>query len=176
MCYTRGEGSYVEGLNVDPIPFNPQPCVAGGLHFSECPEMWAPYYVDPLIADVEVPLYAKVSWWEKKSKANKLLLSNIRPVKKYLRGKSDSFLRKWLRASPSNIKYMRKSPVLCKYALSKCRLACEVKNVVFHCPNTSSFRMKVVQHPCASYILDFISLSERTPALLAAYTKVHGGK
>lgn len=81
--------TYKEGLNVDVLPFNPHgECQQGGLYFTTAAfvgEWMKPDW--PLIADVTIPADAQV-YPEKcgtKWKADRLVLSNIRPLHQYLK-------------------------------------------------------------------------------------------
>lgn len=73
---------YAEGLNVDILPFNPiADCGPGGLYF--CEEAHFMSWLDArhtLVADVEIPDDAQVSHMNNKSKADKIILKNIRPI------------------------------------------------------------------------------------------------
>jgi hypothetical protein len=80
--------TYEEGLNVDPLPFNPSgSCLPGGLYYTSLEHL--PKWMDPswpLIADVTLPadtlVYAEpcgTKW-----KANQLVLSNIRLLREFL--------------------------------------------------------------------------------------------
>ena len=73
---------YKIGLNIDTIPFNPKgECQSGGLYFCKYSDIYL--YLDngTLIADVEIPEDAIVYHEKnKKSKANKLIIKNIRPI------------------------------------------------------------------------------------------------
>ena len=76
--------TYFEGENVDKIPFNPTgTCKPGGMYFTDY--LNVPLYVNygKLIADVTLPDDAKVYVETNKFKADKIIISNIRPLEKF---------------------------------------------------------------------------------------------
>lgn len=76
---------YKEGLNVDTIPFSPTgECKAGGLYFTTEEFILENINLGNLIADVEIPEDAVVYEEKEKSKANKLILKNIRPIEEFI--------------------------------------------------------------------------------------------
>jgi hypothetical protein len=80
--------TYHEGLNVDPLPFEPSgECKPGGLYYTDLEHIPRWYRIEwPLIADVTLPDGARVyaepdgTKW----KADRLVLSNIRPLSEML--------------------------------------------------------------------------------------------
>lgn len=82
---THHNFQYKEGLNVDTLPFNPKgECTSGGLYYTDKPNVinWALSLDCSLIADVTIPEDAKVykEICGTKWKADRLILSNIRPI------------------------------------------------------------------------------------------------
>jgi hypothetical protein len=87
LCHN--DVTYQEGLNVDPVPFDPSgDCKPGGLYYTDfehiprwCFARW------PLIADVSVPDDARVyaEPCGTKWKADRIELSNIRPLSEFLK-------------------------------------------------------------------------------------------
>jgi hypothetical protein len=80
--------TYKEGLNVDHVPFNPcGSCRRGGLYYTSFEFLHQWYNVGdwPLIADVTVPDDARVykEPCGTKWKADRLVLSNIRPLRQF---------------------------------------------------------------------------------------------
>lgn len=72
---------YVEGLNKDHLQFNPiAECGPGGLYFCEEKDIRHWLSDHTLMADVEIPEDAQVSHMQAKSKADKIILKNIRPL------------------------------------------------------------------------------------------------
>jgi len=70
-----------EGLNEDVHPFNTnRECGQGGLYFCEESEINQWHTYGELVADVTLPADAKVCHYYYKSKANKVIISNIRSV------------------------------------------------------------------------------------------------
>ena len=77
--------TYFEGENVYKIPFNPTgTCKPGGMYFTDYLNI--PLYADTygtLIADVTFPEDAKIYVETNKFKADKIIISNIRPLEKF---------------------------------------------------------------------------------------------
>jgi len=72
---------YQEGLNIDHLPFNPSSeCSPGGLYFCEFKDVAIYFSYGSLIADVTLPDDARVYKEAYKYKADKIVLSNIRPI------------------------------------------------------------------------------------------------
>jgi hypothetical protein len=70
---------YKEGLNVDILPFNYDTiCGAGGLYFTTIEHVYKFLEYGPYIADVEIPEDAQVVHLNDKSKADKIIITNIR--------------------------------------------------------------------------------------------------
>jgi hypothetical protein len=87
LCHCNGF-IYQEGLNVDPLPFDPSgTCQPGGLYFTtlEYLPIWH-RTIWPLIADVTLPPDARVyaEPCGTKWKADRLVLSDIRPLSRFL--------------------------------------------------------------------------------------------
>ena len=70
---------FINGLNIDPIPFNPEgECSSGGFYFTEYNKIcyWLTYTKDlTYIAEVTIPDDAKVHIKDNKFKADKLILN-----------------------------------------------------------------------------------------------------
>ena len=77
---------YKEGLNIDTVPFNPKgDCEPGGLYFTDERYIFDYLHFENLIADVEIPPDAKVYKNKNKWKADRIILSNIRPVEEFIK-------------------------------------------------------------------------------------------
>jgi hypothetical protein len=99
--------TYKEGLNVDTVPFNPSgACQSGGLYFTtfEHVPRWKGINWT-LIADVTLPPGANVypEPCGTKWKADRLVLSNIRPFKSFLAALTEAQLLPWLHTYPLQI-------------------------------------------------------------------------
>jgi hypothetical protein len=91
---------YKEGLNIDHVPFNPNgSCERGGLYYTsyEWIGSWHRNHW-PLIANVTLPPDALVypEPCGTKWKADRLVLSNIRPIGDFLAEQSEQQLITWL--------------------------------------------------------------------------------
>jgi hypothetical protein len=72
---------YEEGLNADYVPFNPtEKCKRGGLYFCRPEDVFKYVGRGTKIAEVEVPIDARVHDEGDKLKANKIILKNIMPI------------------------------------------------------------------------------------------------
>jgi hypothetical protein len=106
--------TYKEGLNVDPVPFNPTgECEPGGLyftHFDYVPYWW--HRLEPLlyIAEVTVPDDARVyiEPCNTKLKADKFVLSNILTLKEFFDTLDERTLEWMVTAAPGLLAYVDK--------------------------------------------------------------------
>jgi hypothetical protein len=91
--------TYKEGLNVDHLPFRAYgDCEPGGLYYTDLEHIGCWFYWDTtLIADVTVPDDARVHPGPRgdKWKADRLVLSNIRPIGPFLAQQPEALLFKW---------------------------------------------------------------------------------
>ena len=80
---------YKEGLNIDTVPFNPKGnCEPGGLYYTDKENIFGFLLFGTLIADVHVPEDAQVYQSKHKWKADRIVLSNVRPVEEYIKSLS----------------------------------------------------------------------------------------
>ena len=70
---------YQEGLNIDTKEITPYKC-DNGLHFSDAKHILHFYNYGSIIAEVELPEDAVVYHFDNKSKADKIILKNLRPL------------------------------------------------------------------------------------------------
>jgi hypothetical protein len=106
--------TYEEGLNVDPLPFYPKgECQPGGLYFTHFD--YVAYWFGRLnyimyIADVTVPTDARVyiEPCGTKLKADKLELSNIRPLREFLNTLDEATLEIMVTTAPTLLQYINK--------------------------------------------------------------------
>ena len=70
---------YQEGLNIDTKKITPYKC-DNGLHFADAEDIFDFYSYGPIIAEVEIPEDAIVYHFDNKSKADKIILKNLRPL------------------------------------------------------------------------------------------------
>ena len=70
---------YQEGLNIDTNEITPYEC-DNGLYFADAKHILSFYDYGTVIAEVEVPKDAVVYHFDDKSKANKIILKNLRPL------------------------------------------------------------------------------------------------
>ena len=70
---------YQEGLNIDSKEITPYEC-DNGLHFADAKHILSFYDYGTVIAEVELPKDAVVYHFDDKSKANKIILKNLRPL------------------------------------------------------------------------------------------------
>jgi hypothetical protein len=98
---------YQEGLNIDHLPFNPSSqCSPGGLYFCEFNDVALYISYDFLIADVTLPDDARVYKEAFKYKADKIILSNIRPVQELTEWQDPSFQLAIVKKDVDAIKYI----------------------------------------------------------------------
>jgi hypothetical protein len=121
---------YKEGLNVDPLPFIPAgECRRGGLYFTAFEYLTKWYKSDwPLIADVTLPDGARV--YEEpcgtKWKADRLMLSNIRPLGDFLAELDEPTLWRMLKQDGMLLQHVRtQTDAMCMAAVQKNGLALE---------------------------------------------------
>jgi hypothetical protein len=106
--------TYEEGLNVDPVPFNPTgSCQPGGLyftHFDYIVYWWRSLDNCSHIAEVTVPPDARVyiEPCGMKLKADKIELSNIRPLGEFLDTLDEITLECMVKAAPGLLEYIQK--------------------------------------------------------------------
>jgi hypothetical protein len=103
--------TYKEGLNVDHLPFNPSGvCEPGGLYFTtlEYVPGWHSWHWS-LIADVTIPDDARVykEPGGTKWKADRIILSNIRPRDEFFRDLDEATVCKMLATSGGLLRYTR---------------------------------------------------------------------
>jgi hypothetical protein len=161
---------YQEGLNVDPVPFNPTgACEAGGLYYTDLEHIprWYTHHW-PLIADVTLPDDARVyaEPCGTKWKADRLMLSNIRPISEFLATFDEAALYHLLQKDCHMLKDMvNQTESLCMTAVYLCACTLQyVKNP------TDKMRMAAVQ-------LDGLSLQfvrEQTDAICLAAVQRDG--
>lgn len=117
---------YKEGLNVDHIRFDPTGfCKPGGLYYTSYEWIGRWYCREwPLIADVTLPPDALVypESCGTKWKADRLVLSNIRPLSDFLVEQSEQQLITWLqqviRNDSSLLQHIkRQTPAICRVAI-----------------------------------------------------------
>jgi len=97
----HGEVPYHEGINVDPLPWNPEVCCAGGLHFTTLNGIgrWASKYTH--VWDVEIPEgETRVALGRDKGKAHSLRMSRMRDLRELLWGETPEEQARLLRAHP----------------------------------------------------------------------------
>jgi hypothetical protein len=93
---------YKEGLNIDHIPFNTDAnCKSGGLYFTTIEHVYGFLLFGALIADVEIPTDAKVVHLPNKSKADKIIIKNIR------RWDTELDLEKIIKINSSHIQFIQ---------------------------------------------------------------------
>ena len=69
---------YQEGLNIDTKKITPYKC-DNGLHFADAEHILSFYDYGSVIAEVEIPNDATVYHFDDKSKADRIILKNLRP-------------------------------------------------------------------------------------------------
>jgi hypothetical protein len=90
----HNEFTYKEGLNIDHIPFNPTgTCKEGGLYFCEANDVHLYLNYGTLMADVEIPPGAQVYHGSNKLKADKIIITNIRPIEDHILWSDPDFCR-----------------------------------------------------------------------------------
>jgi hypothetical protein len=116
--------TYQEGWNVDPLPFDPSgDCKPGGLYYTtleHLPKWYDPKW--PLIADVALPQHARVyaEPCGTKWKADRLVLSNIRPLSEFLATLDEATLRQMLAQDGRMIKHVHnQTEALCIVAVQQ---------------------------------------------------------
>jgi hypothetical protein len=132
MCHYRF--TYHEGLNVDHVPFNPVgECLPGGLYFTtfeHLPQWHCSGW--PLIADVKVPDDAEVyaEPCGTKWKADKIVLSNIRPLTEFLATLDEDTTCKMLAKNGEMLERIEnQTEAMCLVALQRTGFALEfIKN------------------------------------------------
>jgi hypothetical protein len=122
--------TYQEGLNVDTVPFNPTgECKPGGLYFTTFEHVPKWYDEDwPLIADVTLPPEAHVyaEPCGTKWKADRLVLSNIRPLSKFLAGLDQTTLEQMLTKDGNMLEHVdNQTEALCLAAVRRMGWALE---------------------------------------------------
>ena len=70
---------YKNGLNIDPLPFNPSG-KGGGLYFCKTEDAYLFLHNGTMIADVEIPIDDRVHREGKELKADRIIISNIRII------------------------------------------------------------------------------------------------
>jgi len=111
--------TYKEGENVDTVPFDPSgSCQPGGLYFTDLLHFTKFDYIGKLVADVTLPKDARVyaegeegqrlfpSRSVYKWKADKIILSNIRPLTEIFAGMSDEKIWDILKQNKRAINYV----------------------------------------------------------------------
>jgi hypothetical protein len=157
--------TYQEGLNVDPVPFNPSgSCQPGGLYFTTlkhlpewCCHKW------PLIADVTLPPDARVykepcgSKW----KADKLELSNIRTMTDFFDTLDDATLHELVSQNSSLLSHVRhQTEALCMAAV-----VCNPYGLAYAQYQTEAVCLAAVRK--CGYVLDKVR-TQTDPVCLAA--------
>lgn len=116
---------YVEGFITDKVPFNPQQCMTGGIHYCQEEDIMSWMWLGEYVADVTVPQDAQVVCYGNKYKASAIVLSNIRHISDYMNKKypmnGDKYhpvILSWLYDDYRNIRYVKQqTPMLCKKLL-----------------------------------------------------------
>jgi hypothetical protein len=102
---------YKEGLNVDHVPFTAYgDCEPGGLYYTDFAHIGMWFNVDYVwIADVTVPADAHVHPGPRgdKWKADRIVLSNIRPLGPFLAQQTDDVLYQWLLNSADQVNFFK---------------------------------------------------------------------
>ena len=132
---------YIEGLNIDRIKFNHSTdCSRGGLYFTEFKHLLEYLHFGELIANVSIPHKTKIYKEKKKLKANKLIISNIRPISEFEMWKDIEFCKKAFLHNKENYKYLK------------------VKNVIFDefMVYQDPFNIQFVTNPSNELIMDAV--------------------
>ena len=116
---------YKEGPITDKVPFNPQQCVAGGIHYCQEEDIMEWFWLGEYVADVDVPSYAQTKCYGNKYKSSVIILSNIRHISDYMdkkyptiEGKYHPVILSWLDKDYRNIRYLKQqTPEICKKML-----------------------------------------------------------
>jgi hypothetical protein len=118
---------YKEGLNIDPVPFNPRgECEPGGLYYTDLKHL--PLWYEekwPMIADVTIPAGASVyaEPCGKKWKADRIELSNIRPLKEFLATLDDATLYEMVDKRPGLFVHVEnQTEAMCLMVVKQCPL------------------------------------------------------
>mgnify|MGYP000317113444 CR=1 FL=1 len=115
--------TYKEGLNVDVLPFDGSgSCKPGGLYFTDLENFLRYTNFGTLVADVTIPDDAKVypEPCRTKWKANKIILSRIRPIEDIFDNCEDSVILQLIQYEPVVIRYVRnQTEELCRVAIEK---------------------------------------------------------
>jgi hypothetical protein len=189
---------YKEGLNIDTKEFNPKGnCEPGGLYYTSyewigrwfCPE-W------PLIADVTLPPDARIypepcrTQW----KADRLVLSNIRPIGNFLAEQSEAQLIFWLqpctRSDASLLQHIRhQTPAICWAAVELDPYAIrwmheQTDDVCIHAVARNCFSLEFVKNQTPEIIalamdrapgaFSYVRPEQRTPELCLRAVQLHG--
>jgi hypothetical protein len=142
--------TYKEGLNVDHVPFNPNgDCEPGGLYYTTFEHLPRWYSFNwPLIADVTIPADARVyaEPCGMKWKADKLVLSNIRPLHDFLKTLDEATVCGMLVQNGEMIKHVEnQTEAMCMAAVQQDGYAlCCVEN-----QTETICRAAVARHPGA---------------------------
>lgn len=119
---THHDFQYKEGWNVLDRPFCPDEWSPDGLYFSEGDDVWTWVHLyDDIywIADVTFSDDAEVVRFEEKLKADRIFLSNIRPIAEFLRDPAEQY--KAVAKNGAVIRFMNpQSPELCLAAVTQC--------------------------------------------------------
>lgn len=98
---THNGFTYKEGLNIDPVLFNPHGvCEPGGLYFTSLEMLGYWFHRDwPLVAEVTLPPDARVyaEPCDTKWKADRLELSNIQPLVALLNQVDTAIVEQWMK-------------------------------------------------------------------------------
>ena len=101
---------FKEGLNVDSVPFNPfGDCGPGGLYFTDKINVlnWASQLSYTKVADVTVPDDARVIQGKNKWKADRLILSNIRSIEKFVLELTESELLQSVKQNGRSLQFIK---------------------------------------------------------------------
>ena len=162
---------YKEGLNIDTVPFNPKgDCEPGGLYFTDEEHIIDYLSFGTLIANVEIPFDAQIykngtSW-----KADKIIISNIRPITEFELSLSPSELIKYIGQYDFMLQFVKEkdqTPELC--LLSVMQNGYNIKFVKKQTPelcftaiNQNGFAIKYVREQTPELCLLAVKQSFRT--------------
>jgi len=157
---------YAEGLNVDHHPFNPDGrCSSGGLYFSDREHITCFFGYGSLIARVTLPEDAKlVQEDSEKFKADKIILSDIRPIDESELWNDPSFCLAAVQKRGNALKYVKQqTPEICLAAVRQDGSALEIVK-----DQTSEICLAAIQqNGCA---LEHVK--KQTPELCLAAKKI----
>jgi|SaaInlStandDraft_4_1057021.scaffolds.fasta_scaffold04655_3 hypothetical protein len=165
---------FIDGLNIDPIPFNPKgSCSAGGFYFTEYDKIahWLTYTKNlTYIAEITIPDDAQVYIEENKFKTDKFILNlkDMTTIKDHKCWYDADFCKLAVQRCGYDLQYVNipQTEALCKFAVKQNGFALKYVNI----PQTDALCKMAVQQD--GLALEFVN--NQTPELCELAVRQNG--